>query len=84
MKTLKVLVRGLGHVRVKKLIEDPKYTLLLTSLSANTPVHSAAAVVGSSNSGMINVWNSVEFSAGPGEVNNNIYVCKCNHYSYII
>ena len=85
LKTLEVLVRGVGVVAVERLIEDPKYTLLLTSLSANMLVHPAAAVVGSSNSRLINVGNSVEFSAGPGEVkiNNNYayyYYCHMSFY----
>lgn len=71
--SLEISVRGTGLVTIKQLMEDPLKTLLLTSITINAVVYSAAAVIGSSKAGqLIHVGNSVKFSACPGEVSQNI------------
>ena len=60
-------MKGAGVLEVHQMTCDPKYTLLLMSLSTDTPINCAKAVIGSSKK-LINVGNSVEFCAGPSEV----------------
>lgn len=63
-----VRVRGVGTLTVEQMIQNNTYTLLLMSLPSSTPVHQATSVVDSKNCALVNVGDSVEFSAGPHEV----------------
>ena len=69
LSNLSVTVRGMGSLTLNEIRQHPTFTLLLMSLSADTPAHSASCVIGSKNRELVNVGSSVEFSTGPGEVN---------------
>ena len=80
MISLSNLDVGKGVVTVQELLDSQDVTLLLTSLPSTTLVHSAAAVIGLSNSSqLINVGNSVEFCVVPDEVKLLVFVTKTKH-----
>ena len=66
---LSVRVKGMGSLTVNEIRQHPTFTLLLMSISTDTPALSASCVIGSKNRELVNVGSSVEFSTGPGEVN---------------
>ena len=66
---LSVRVKGMGNLTINEMKQHPTFTLLLMSLSADTPLHSASSVMGFKNRELVNVGSSVEFCTGPGEVN---------------
>ena len=69
LSSLEVQVKGAGVMEVHQMIRDPKYTLLLMSLSTNTLINPARAVIGRSKKReLIHLGNSVEYSASPIEV----------------
>ena len=63
-----VRVRGVGTLTVQQMVSDHTYTLLSMPLSGSTPVYPAESVIGSKNSELVNVGNSVGICTGPGEV----------------
>jgi len=72
LSNLDVVVRGKGVVTVQELLDSQDVTLLLFHLPL---VHSAAAVIGLSNSSrLIHVENSVEFCVISDEVKLLVFV----------
>ena len=61
-------VRSVGTLTVQQMLQDRTFTLLLMSLSGNTPVYPATAVIGSKSRELVNMGNNVEVCTSPGEV----------------
>ena len=73
LRNLCVRVRSVGTLTVQQMLQDHTFTLLLMSLSGNTPVYPATAVIGSRSRELVNVGNSVEFCTCPGEVHMPVF-----------
>ena len=67
LRDLSVSVRGIGKLTVQ---QDNNYTLLLMSLPTSTRISQAKSVIGSLslNHELVNVGDSVQFTAGQNEV----------------
>ena len=70
LRDLFVSVRGIGKLTVHQMQQDNNYTLLLMSLPTSTCISQAKSVIGSLslNHELVNVGDSVQFTAGQNEV----------------
>ena len=70
LRDLSVSVRGIGKLTVHQMQQDNNYTLLLMSLPTSTRISQAKSVIGSLslNHELVNVGDSVQFTAGQNEV----------------